>query len=301
MARRLAPIALCLATAACATWSTQHFELGKERYEKRDYPQAIEQFTLELKRDPHNADAHHLRGMCRLLMIESDGFVTDARIRSALADLDRAIELSPDSYSYYYTRAMAHAVMARYRDAVSDLLVCIQSKDRELAPKAHRRLAQIYDDKFEGMQDLALRHYEVYLQMGGDDSTAARRCAALKKTEDERSDVGGGHEALVKARRLADSSEHGLAVELLAKLLSESGLPEDVQREARELYVKERLALEIDRKAQTLFDTATEMLQAGKRAGAVDLLDELVRKYPDTSVARTKAVPLLKELRNREN
>jgi tetratricopeptide (TPR) repeat protein len=224
-------------------------------------------------------------------------------LNAVLGDLDRAIELAPDDYWYYYSRAMALAVMARYREAAQDLLVCVQSKDRVLNAKAHRRLAQIYDQKFEDMQGPALRHYELYLQMGGDDRESVHRCSELKKLELERPDETSKEEAQLRdlehARDLTDKGEYAHAVELLTKIISAPALADEKLKAARELYVRARVALEGEQKANALYETASSMVREGKIGPARAILEEIMNKHPTSEAARTKAPTLLLKLEKR--
>jgi tetratricopeptide (TPR) repeat protein len=215
--------------------------------------------------------------------------------------LDRAIEISPDDYRVYYARAMAYAGLARYKEAVSDLLVCLQSKDRHLRPKAHRRIAQIYDEKFEDMGAAALRHYEAYLQLGGNDSRAVTRVTELKGAELERRthSTENSAQVLQVARQLAADGKHQEALDLAARLLSDPSLPKDTLHEVRELFVRERLAADIERKAETLLDTSTGLMKDGKHDAARAVLEELIKKFPLSDAAQTKAPALLRTILQR--
>lgn len=197
MARRCGPL-MALALAACAA-SMNHREEGARLYEASEYEKAIAHYSKAIESNPEDAEARYRRACARLRLIERDGAASEETMRRVLADLDRALELAPDDYRVYYARAMTHAAAARYKEAISDLLVCLQSKDRTLRPKAHRRIAQIYDEKFEDMQGAALRHYEAYLQMGGNDPHAAARAAELKRAELERAGSPAEPETLLAA------------------------------------------------------------------------------------------------------
>lgn len=299
MARRFGPL-IALALFACAA-TTGHREAGVRLYEASEYEKAIIHFSKAIEANPEDSEAHYRRACSRLHLIERDSVAPEETIREILRDLDRAIELSPDDYRVYYARAMTYAGMARYKEAVSDLLVCLQSKDRNLRPKAHRRIAQIYDEKFEDMQNAALRHYEAYLQMGGGDPDAISRVSELKGAELERGKRSQESPAQVLqvAQSLAADGKHQEALELAARLLSDSTLPKDALHEARELFVRERLAVDVERKADALFDTATTLIKDKKHEAAQAILEELLKKFPSSEAARTKAPALLRTIRQR--
>jgi thioredoxin-like negative regulator of GroEL len=225
------------------------------------------------------------------------GEVTESLVEGALDDLERALEAAPDDYRAFYARAMVYATAARYKEAAQDLLVCVQAPDKAIKRKAHRRLAQIYDEKFEDLQSEALRHYETYLQMGGDDPECRRRSQDLKTAELERGAAEDPDRAqlaaLESARQCALIGRHEEAVELLSRILSRSALPEEHLRAAKELYIRERLALESERKASSLYEAALDMLKDDKVGQAKSVLEELVRKYPGSEASRAATIKLL--------
>jgi tetratricopeptide (TPR) repeat protein len=218
-------------------------------------------------------------------------------VQETLADLDQAIETAPDDYRAYYARAMVYASAARYKEAAQDLLVCVQAQDKSIKRKAHRRLAQIYDEKFEDLKPESLRHYELYLQMGADDPESRRRAQELKKAELERGDLDDPDQAHLKilesARLAAASGRHEESVELLSQILSRSSLSEEQLRAVKDLYIKERLALETERKAGALFEAALDMIKDGKVEQARGVLEDLVRRYADTPAAKQAMRKLL--------
>jgi len=286
-----------LVLAACAS-APQSGE-GLRLYEAGEYDKALVSFSAALKENPEDADAYYRRACCRMHLMDQNG-IQEGTAQQALSDLDRAVEIAPDDYRAYYARAMLYAALARYKESAHDLLVCVQSQDKTLKRKSHKRLAEIYDEKFEDMQIQALKHYEAYLQMGGLDAAAIKRHAELKKSELERAgqpDLEKAQlELLQRAKQHSAVGRHADALELVAKILSEPALSKEFLQEARDLYIRERLAVETDRKADALFDTAQGLIKSGKLDSARDLLEELVKKYPATEAARSKAPAALVEL-----
>ncbi len=232
MARRLGPLILLMASCAGAQSRSEALRL----YEAGEFDRSVHHWTLAIHDRQDDAEAYYFRACARLHLIERGGAATEEALKQVFKDLDRAIELSPDDYRAYYARGMAHACLARYKEAVRDLLICVQARDRDLKPKAHRRIGQIYDEKFEHMEEAALRHYESYLQMGGDDPVVARRVEELKKP----------------AR------------------------PEG--------------------KAEAMFEMAEELYRSGKVEAAKAVLEELLKKHPESSAARERAPQLLMEM-----
>lgn len=287
MAGRFGPVTI-LFLAACAAAPGAR-EQGIRLYDASEYEKSILHFSRAIDENPEDAEAYYRRACARLHLLEREAVLSEETVRRIIKDLDRAIEISPDDYRIYYARAMTNAGMARYKEAVSDLLVCIQSQDRALRPKAHRRIAQIYDEKFEDMQEPALRHYEAYLQLGGSDPATLRRVAELKAAHVERGRprVEDPARLIDLAHRLAMDGKHEESADLLGQLLADRKLPVQTQSEARELFLRQQRALEGERKAETLLETARGMLREGKDDGARFVLDELIQQYPGTRAAQT--------------
>jgi tetratricopeptide (TPR) repeat protein len=288
MARRLGPLIALL--AACAPAPKED---AARLYEAGEYERALLAYGEAIGRNPQDALARYRRACCRLRLIERDG-PREEDIRAALEDLDRAIEASPDDYPAYYARAMAYAVMARYKEAAQDLLVCVQSQDKNLKRKAHVRLGEIYDEKFEEMQVPALRHYQAAAQLG--DTSVAARLKELDQAERETAaDVESAQlKDLDRAKRASSPQE---AADLLAAILHEPRLGREPLQEARDLYVRVRLEVETERRADALLETAVGLAKSGKREGAKDLFEEIIRKYPETPAARKAAAALLELLK----
>jgi tetratricopeptide (TPR) repeat protein len=293
MAKRFRSIAV-LALAACA--SAPRPDEGLKFYEAGEFDKALECYSASLKDHPENAEAYYRRACCRMHLMDRNG-VKEEPARQAIEDLDRAVELAPDDYRAYYARAMAYAALARFKEAAHDLLVCVQSQDKSIKRKAHLRLGQIFDEKFEDMEPQALKHFEAYLQMGG---TESRRYEELKKAELERSGAADVEQvqlkALEQAKMLAKAGRHADSLDILARILTQPVMAKEPLQEARELYMQERLAVEAERKAEALFETASGMIQDGKLDVARGVLEELVKKYPTTEAARSKAPAALLEL-----
>ncbi len=287
---------------SCANAAPSRDE-GIQRYDAGEYEKAIESFDQTIRRNPEDAEALYKRACCRMKLMERDGVKVEPA-RLALDDLDRAIELAPDEYRVYFARAMAYAAQSRFKEAAHDLLVCVQSQDKRVKQKAHLRLAQIYDEKFEEMQGAALRHYEAYIQMGGQETPVVLRHEELKKSELERAGRPDAEAAQVKmlesARHFSASGKHQEALDLLARILQEPLLAKDPLQQAKDLYIKERLAVEIERKADALFEAAAGMIHDGKFDAAQGCLQELLKKYPDTQAAKIRAPGALLEILNKD-
>lgn len=80
-------------------------ERAKLKVEKKEFTEAIEDYSQAVNINPWNAEYFRLRGECFIKIHDYD---------RALADYTRAIELNPDNPEYYYERGNAYLGRERY-------------------------------------------------------------------------------------------------------------------------------------------------------------------------------------------
>ena len=103
------PAADCQTTKATAE---DHFNRGKESFDRWDWDAAIISFSRAIKLNPKYADAYLYRG---LSLIGKGG-----EIDRAMSDLTKTIELEPGNVDAYEQRAFYHAVQEKYELAIKD-------------------------------------------------------------------------------------------------------------------------------------------------------------------------------------
>ncbi|KYC35745.1 hypothetical protein WA1_08050 [Scytonema hofmannii PCC 7110] len=88
-----------------------YFERGSNRFEKKDYQGAIEDFSQVLKREPNHVYAYFGRGTANLLVKE---------YQAAKADLDKVIEIDPNIAYAYYFRGFTKYALQDKQGALAD-------------------------------------------------------------------------------------------------------------------------------------------------------------------------------------
>jgi len=93
------------------------FRKGGDAWEKGNYNEAIEYYSLFLEIFPDNDIAYNNRGVAKLNMGD---------YRSALSDLNKSIELSPDDASAYTIRGTIKNKLSDYYGALQDYNIAIE-------------------------------------------------------------------------------------------------------------------------------------------------------------------------------
>jgi serine/threonine-protein kinase len=105
---------------------------GLARMKLGRYPEAVEDYTRALEREPH-ADLYQHRGWAH--------FFADAW-KLAVRDFDRAITLNPEQGDAYTGRGLALVMLGRYREAVADAEEALRRKPD--TPEMMHNVACIY-------------------------------------------------------------------------------------------------------------------------------------------------------------
>ncbi len=192
MARQSSLLILLLFVGCASTETTLDPERAKESFlegvkakEEGRYEDAIEELTESLQYHPTYAQAYYHRALSYLKLRKEEGISVPTRklIDHAFRDFTSAINASPTFSDAYFSRAMVFMSRARYREAVADLLVCCRYSPRDVEP--HLILARIYETRFEGKMNLAMKHYAQYAELGGTDEDALAKAEAWKALQTE--------------------------------------------------------------------------------------------------------------------
>ncbi len=147
MKQILAVIIFLLFNACASKKDTQYLQLGKAEMANQHFDEAAKLFTKSIEKNPANAESFFARGLNYNLLKDFESAVsdfnqaeklgyTDAKLYTlrsfaynmtekndlALQDLDKAIEMDPDSYAgNYYNRAMLQLSLKKPDLAMLDL------------------------------------------------------------------------------------------------------------------------------------------------------------------------------------
>lgn len=105
-------------------------------FESGKYQEAIRELTQLFVMDKNNADAYLLRGIC---------YSASGDVKSAGADYNKAIELSPTTGRYYYNRGLYYNYQGKTKKALKDYNKAIEFDPN--APSAYYNRAIIYDNE----------------------------------------------------------------------------------------------------------------------------------------------------------
>ena len=98
-----------------------YFERGKAHYNKKDYDNAIAEFTTAIDLDPYEPEYHKWRGW---------SYDWKRDYEQAIVDHSKAIELAPQNAEYWRSRSASYHNKGYYDRAIAD-----ESKAIELAPQ----------------------------------------------------------------------------------------------------------------------------------------------------------------------
>ncbi len=91
---------------------TDPYELGVAAVSRGDYSTAVRYFSEKIAKEPGFGPAYNDRAVCHRMLKNYD---------QAMADLERAISLLPDSFMPFYNRALTFADRQEYPRAIADL------------------------------------------------------------------------------------------------------------------------------------------------------------------------------------
>lgn len=227
--------------------AAEFYSQGLAHYNQKNYDKAIELFTIAIEFNPNLSDAYFKRANCHIKKIDE---LTNTQniyesTDKAIIDYTSAIRTLPVSYDAYYNRAMALASLARYKDAIKDLLDCVRINQNFV--EAYRDLGIFYEEKFVGEEAKAIEYYKKYLEKMPADQSIRDRVEKLEK-----------------------------------KVKPDVNLKTDKKDQD-------------EKDAEKLYDNATKLLAQDKKNEALDVLKEIILKYPNTKIAQEKVIPVIME------
>ena len=104
-------------------------------------------------------------------------------MKRAFGDFDEAIRINPAYLNAYFNRAMLLASIGRHKDAAEDLISVLRLNARDT--RAHLKLGELYENKFEDAQIRALQHYDSYVALGGPDPVVREKVRAWRELTQE--------------------------------------------------------------------------------------------------------------------
>lgn len=112
-------------------------KLAQERFSSKQYPLAIESFTLLIDNFPGDANALFHRGVA---------FLETGKFQDALGDFNNAIRFGPGNYLYYYMRADLKERMHDQPGFISDLEQAYALlKDKQRKTQLNKQEQEVYN------------------------------------------------------------------------------------------------------------------------------------------------------------
>jgi tetratricopeptide (TPR) repeat protein len=119
-----------------------------------------------------------------LLLLRARAYAGDRKFNQAIDDLDRTIELKPDSADAYIERGMIYTQLRRFEDAIADLTAALDLEPRNVKAYVARASARLAAEEI----DAALIDVNQALEIGLQDPQALRVRGniyeALERTDD---------------------------------------------------------------------------------------------------------------------
>lgn len=134
-------------------------ERGSIYFLTRKHQLAVNDLDKVVAAQPNNAKILHYRGMALTEIAvktkddDNDRKTANGIAQRALADLSKAIEISPNEYPYYNARGKLLLEFAFYNESITDFDKSISIKPNGVA-LAHRGLAKFFVDDATAMNDL---------------------------------------------------------------------------------------------------------------------------------------------------
>lgn len=107
----------------------QYFARGDECYDKKDYENAIAEYTRAIEKDPDYVEAYNHRG---------NAYIEKRDYDKAIEEYTRALEIKPDFETAYINRALAYAGKKDYERAIADCTKAIELNPNDADSYVHR-------------------------------------------------------------------------------------------------------------------------------------------------------------------
>ena len=112
---------------AASNEATQLTSAGNSFANRGKYPEALEQLTKAIEKDPAQARAYKLRGHVYYAMGD---------YQKAFADLDKVVELAPNNYNVYVDRAIVNYQAGNKEAAKRDIAKALKMNPDSAFSKA---------------------------------------------------------------------------------------------------------------------------------------------------------------------
>ena len=157
------------------------YDRGVYQYGQQDYQDAIDSFSHVIQVRPDWEPPYIMRGNAYMRIIDTGKLKWTERQYTVLAAVDfgRAIQLNPANPEPRFHRALAYIVLRKYDQAIDDLLYLTDTLT-PTRPDPHLIAGLLFEEKYEGLEHLALRHYIAYIRNGGTNLLIQDRIRALQ-------------------------------------------------------------------------------------------------------------------------
>jgi tetratricopeptide (TPR) repeat protein len=102
---------------ACSSVSTSFIQSGKTKFEAKDYPGALADYTSAIQLNSDSTEAYIRRAEVHVMMKKYD---------KAITDYNKAMKINPDTVKFLYLRGQAYLASANYKMAFSDLSAVVR-------------------------------------------------------------------------------------------------------------------------------------------------------------------------------
>ncbi len=126
-------VAMLVMTIAVYASATTDLNSGVEKYNAKDYENAVVDLTKAIKENSHLTDAYNYRGK---------SYIELRKIEEAIKDFDQVIKLAPHSADGYTGRAAAYATDAKWDKALPDLNKSIEINPNDWQTYTARAMVQ---------------------------------------------------------------------------------------------------------------------------------------------------------------
>lgn len=162
-----------------------YYQIGGIYAREGEYAKAIENYKMELEREPDDYLAWYYKGL-------SEAFLDS--LENALTDFDKVVELKPDFYDVYFSRAYVNEILTNYAEALIDLDTLVSNTDDFPDAYYHRGIINEYlknytqaCSDFEKAQALGLERMDNVIEISCDSVRASNyaNILFLHKTSDD--------------------------------------------------------------------------------------------------------------------
>lgn len=119
----------------------EFYESGMDNVLKKNYPEAVANFSEAIKRDTDFIQAYENRGVAKFYLHDN---------RGAIADYSRALEINPNDYNTHGRRGWAEFSLREYESAIADFTKAIKGSADKIQYFGIRGEARYLIHDYEG-------------------------------------------------------------------------------------------------------------------------------------------------------